>query len=186
LSDGGGGAALWLDNNTQRFTLSSNTIERAAHDAIRIEISCNGAIEGNTISGAGNVGIDLFNAHDISVTNNDVSGAQTWPIRMLGNGRSNGPGGGTCLDQGSYSTVRDVADGNQIALMHGNSVGVEQDGGVITNLSWTKNRYSAPDCRDTVWRWWNGSDASTVSFTGWQALGQDGSGSCTVASAPSS
>jgi len=179
VSDGGGGASIWLDNNTQGFTLSSNTVERAAHDAIRIEISCNGTLEGNTVAGAGNAGIDLYNAHDITVTSNNVSGAGTWPIRMLGNGRSNGPGGGACLDQGTYATVRNTAQGNRIELGGGDSVGVQQDGGVVANLSWTGNTYLAPSCGNTLWRWWSGSSASDVPFSAWQSLGQDGTGTCT-------
>jgi parallel beta-helix repeat protein len=183
LKGGGGGAALWLDNNTQHFTLSSNTIQSAAHDAIRIEISCGGTIEDNTVQGAGNVGIDLYNTHDVVVTGNAVEGAGTWPIRMLGNGRSSAPGGSACLDQGAYSTVRDTAADNRITLADGNSVGVEHDGGVVANLSWTANRYSAPDCRSKNWMWWNGSDASKVVFSAWQALGQDAAGTCAVPSA---
>ena len=181
LSGGLGGAALWLDNNTQHFTLSSNTIQGAAHDAIRIEISCGGTIDGNTIEGAGNVGIDLYNTHDVTVTGNTVSGAGTWPIRMLGNGRSSGPGGGACLEQGAYSTLRDVASGNEITLMDGNTVGVEHDGGVISDLSWTGNRYVAPSCEDRDWRWWTGSETKKVAFSAWQALGQDGTGAGTCA-----
>ena len=182
LSDVGGGAALWLDNNTQRFTLSANTIERSAHDAIRIEISCTGTIEGNTVEGAGGVGIDLFNAHDITVSGNAVSGAETWPIRMLGNGRSNGPGGGACLEQGSFPTVRDVADGNRMTLSSGNTVGIQYDGGVLQDLSWTANRYVAPNCQDAAWAWWDGSSTHQASFSGWQGFGQDVAGSCTGAS----
>jgi parallel beta-helix repeat protein len=182
LSDANGGAALWLDNNTQHFTLSSNTIERADHDAIRVEISCDGTIEGNTITGAGNVGIDLFNAHDVVVTGNSVAGAGTWPIRMLGNGRSQGPGGGACLDQGTYATVRNVAEHNQIVLAEGNSVGVQRDGGVIADLSWAANRYSASSCLDANWTWWTGTGTSEVAFSSWQGFGLDMTGSCADAS----
>jgi parallel beta-helix repeat protein len=182
LIEANGGAALWLDNNTQRFTLTSNTIERADHDAIRIEISCSGTIEGNTINGAGNVGIDLFNAHDVTVTGNTVTGAGSWAIRMLANGRSEGPGGGSCLEQGSYPTVRNVAVDNRIVLSDGSSVGVQQDGGSLADLSWTDNRYSAKSCQDAAWSWWSGSETSQITFATWQSLGQDRTGTCVGAS----
>jgi parallel beta-helix repeat protein len=183
LVDANGGAALWLDNNSLHFTLSSNTIERADHDAIRIEISCFGTIDGNTVSGAGNAGIDLFNAHDVQVTNNTVSGVGSWAIRMLGNGRSQGSGGDACLDQGQYATVRNIASGNRVMLSSGNSVGVQQDGGMLADLTWTGNRYTASDCSASAWVWWDGTSSGELSFPGWQGMGQDAGGSCTTQSA---
>ncbi len=182
LVDANGGAALWLDNNSQHFTLSSNTIQRADHDAIRIEISCFGTIDGNTVTGAGNAGIDLFNAHDVEVTNNEVTGAGTWAIRMLGNGRTVGVGGDACLDHGQYATVRNIASGNRVTLSDGNSVGVQQDGGMMADLSWEANTYTAADCTAAAWTWWDGSTSSDLGFAGWQAQGQDTSGRCTAGS----
>ena len=178
--DAKGGAALWFDNNSQHFTASGNTIERADLDAIRVEISCFGTIDGNTIAGAGNTGIDIFNAHDIQVTNNTVAGVGSWAIRMLGNGRSEGSGGDACLYQGQYATANDAASGNAITLSDGNTVGVVQQGGLLSNLTWTGNVYVAPDCDAGAWFVWDGSSQESVGlpFSGWQGVGHDPSGRC--------
>ncbi len=184
VRDSQGGAAIWLDNNTRGFDLSSDTVVGAAHDGIRVEISCSGTITGNTVRGAGNAGIDLFNSHDVGVDRNTISGADNWGIRMLGNGRSNGPGGGACRQGDGFPTSGDEASGNQVTLGSDALVGVEDDGGVLSGLSWTGNRYAVPSCDDDRWQWSSGSNTSRTTFQGWQGLGLDTSGTCT-STAPS-
>jgi parallel beta-helix repeat protein len=179
VRDSRGGAAIWLDNNTTGFDLVSNTVVDAAHDGIRIEISCGGTMTGNTVSGAGNAGIDLFNSHDVGVAGSTITGVGNWGIRMLGNARSNGPGGGACRQGNAFPTSNDVASNNQVTLDGGSTVGVQSDGGTVGNLSWTGNHYLTPDCGDGSWRWWTGSDTANASFTQWQGFGQDASGTCT-------
>lgn len=179
-----GGAAIWLDDSTQHFDLRANTVVDAAHDGIRIEISCRGTITGNTVNGAGNVGIDLFNSNGVSVSQSVVAGTGTWGIRMLGNGRSTGPGGGGCLQSGTYPNAGNAVSDNQVALDHGSLAGVENDGGSIGDLSWSANRYTTPSCDDQRWQWWSGSDSPRATFVDWQGFGQDTSGTCT--SVPSS
>lgn len=173
-----GGAAIWLDNNTRDFDLSSSTVLNAAHDGIRVEISCNGTMTGSVVRGAGNAGIDLFNSHDVTVAGSTVSDADNWGIRMLGNDRSNGPGGGSCREGNGFPATGNVAEDNTVTLGHDTSVGVQDDGGAVSGLSWTGNHYAAPSCDDDVWQWSTGSDTSRTSFAGWQALGLDTSGSC--------
>jgi parallel beta-helix repeat protein len=184
VRDTQGGAAIWLDDSTQNFELRSNTVVDAAHDGIRIEISCRGTITGNTVKGAGNVGVDLFNANGVAVAQSIVSGTGTWGIRMLGNGRSTGPGGGGCLRSGTYPNAANTANDNQVTLDQGSQAGVENDGGAISDLSWSANRYTTASCDDERWQWWSGSDDPRASFADWQGFGQDTSGTCT--SAPSS
>src|SRR5262249_51653834 len=91
-----------------------------------------------------------------------------------------GSGGDACLYQGQYATVNDTASNNHVALSDGNTVGVLQQGGLLSNLMWSGNVYAAPDCDATTWVWWDGSsqDSNTLSFGGWQGAGQDTSGSC--------
>jgi parallel beta-helix repeat protein len=178
VSDSQGGAAIWLDNNTRDFELTSNTVTGAAHDGIRVEISCSGTMTGNIVRGAGNAGIDLFNSHDVKVERSAISGADNWGIRMLGNARSNGPGGGSCREGDAFPNSGNEAADNTVTLGQGATVGVEDDGGVVSDLSWTGNHYAAPSCDDNAWQWAAGSDTSRVSFDGWQGLGLDTSGTC--------
>jgi parallel beta-helix repeat protein len=178
VSDSQGGAAIWLDNNTRNFELNSNTVVGAAHDGIRVEISCTGTLTGNIVRGAGNAGIDLFNSHDVHVDRSTISGADNWGIRMLGNGRSNGPGGGACREGDTFPATGNEAGENTVTLGNGALVGVEDDGGVVSDLTWTGNHYAVPSCDDKAWQWWTGSNSTRASFAGWQALGLDTSGTC--------
>ena len=97
---------------------------------------------------------------------------------MLVNGRSSGPGGGACLQDGTFPSVRNIADQNTVTLSDGVSVGVDHQGGVTSDLSWTANRYTVPSCDTPTWTWWDGVSESVVGFTGWQGFGQDETGSC--------
>jgi Right handed beta helix region len=178
VNDSQGGAAIWLDNNTRTFQLNSNTVVDAAHDGIRVEISCTGTMTGNVVRGAGNAGIDLFNSHDVAVDGSTISGAANWGIRMLGNSRSNGPGGGACREGNGFPNSGNEAGGNNVTLDKGAIVGVEDDGGVVSGLSWTGNHYTIASCDDEAWQWAIGSDTSRNAFDAWQALGLDASGTC--------
>ena len=175
---GNGGAGIWIDNNSTDFAVSDSSVEAVPHDAIRVEISCNGTVSASTVNDAGNVGLDVYNAHDIGLSANTVTGAGTWAIRMLTNGRSSGPGGGACLQDGTYPSTRNLADGNTVSLSEGVRVGVDHQGGVASDLSWTANRYSVSNCDAPAWSWWDGVNVSDVGFTGWQGFGQDRAGSC--------
>ena len=175
---GSGGAGIWIDNNTTDFAVSDSSVEAVPHDGIRIEISCNGTVSASTVSEAGNAGLDVYNSHDVGLNANAVTGAGTWAIRMLVNGRSSGPGGGSCLQDGTFPSTRNTADGNTVTLSDGVRIGVDHQGGVTSDLSWTANRYTVPSCDAASWSWWDGVSESDVGFTGWQGFGQDVAGSC--------
>jgi hypothetical protein len=178
---GSGGAGIWIDNNTTDFTVSASSVEGVAHDAIRIEISCRGTVSESTVTDAGNVGLDVYNSHDVDLIGNTVSGAGTWAIRMLSNGRSSGPGGGACLQDGTFPTTSDTAESNTVTLREGVLVGADHQGGLMSDLAWSANRYTAPSCDAAVWSWWDGVIGSRVGFGGWEGFGQDDAGSCAAA-----
>ncbi len=177
---GVGGAGIWIDNNTTDFSVSDSSVDGVAHDAIRIEISCRGTVSSSTVTSAGNAGLDVYNSHEIELRGNSVSGAGTWAIRMLSNGRSSGPGGDACLQDGAFPSTGNTAIANAVKLDEGVRVGVDAQGGTSSALSWSDNRYAAASCDAAVWTWWDGAASADMGFGGWQGLGQDITGSCEV------
>ena len=113
--------------------------------------------------------------------------ARPRPIRrMLGNGRSNWPGGGACLEQGACPNGADVADGqpghaDRDGEHRGRRARRGRDGGSVVDGQPIR-RAQLRGRRD--WRWWTGSDTSKVEFSAWQRLGQDQTGTCDGAGAP--
>jgi parallel beta-helix repeat protein len=181
VHDNGGGAGIWLDINSRHFVVTGNRSADNAGDGIRAEISCFGSLENNTVSGSPDVGIDIFNAHDVTLTSNTVSApaGAGFGIRMLSNGRTSAPGDGSCMSGGIYQNADNRATSNVITLADPSTrTGVEDSGGVSSGNAWTSNRYTVPNCAAPVWQWWDGAASRLVSFPAWQALGQDVAGSC--------
>ncbi len=176
---GSGGAGIWIDNNTTDFA-RERQLRRGGpprRDPDRDQLQRHRLRRAPSAS-AGNVGLDVYNSHDVGLNANAVTGAGTWAIRMLVNGRSSGPGGGACLQDGSFPSMRNIADQNTVTLSDGVRIGVDHQGGVTSDLSWTANRYTVPSCDAAPWTWWDGVSESVVGFTGWQGFGQDETGSC--------
>lgn len=87
VHDNGGGAGIWLDIDSQNFQVIRNTSVNNALEEIRVEISCYGIVQSNTVSGGSIAGIDVFNSHDVGLSTNVVSasaGALNG-IRMVSN-----------------------------------------------------------------------------------------------------
>ena len=181
VHDNGGGAGIWLDIDSRHFAVTGNRSVNNAGDGIRVEISCNGIIDANTVTGSSEVGIDLFNAHDITLTSNVVhpSARAAFGIRMLSNGRDTSQGDGSCMIAGSFPNSNNRARSNLITLeILSSRVGVEVNGGLSSGNSWRSNTYAVPECSASVWQWWDGTTSQQVGFSGWQSLGQDTNGSC--------
>lgn len=181
VHDNGGGAGIWLDIDSRHFAVTGNRSVNNAGDGIRVEISCNGIIDANTVTGSSEVGIDLFNAHDITLTSNVVhpSAGAAFGIRMLSNGRDTSQGDGSCMIAGSFPNSNNRARSNLITLEDLSSrVGVEVNGGLSSGNSWRSNSYAVPECSASIWQWWDGTTSQQVGFSGWQSLGQDRNGSC--------
>ncbi len=177
-----GGAGLWLDIDTNHFTITGNTLTNNANDAMRIEISCYGVIQDNSVVGSGGSQIDLFNAHDVQVVTNSVliPWNGSYGIRMLGNGRRASLSD-QCGVNGQFPNSNNTARSNHI-ISH-NPVatnGVFHTAGSTTNDTWVGNVYVVPACSGPQWRWWSGSNLK-VNFRNWRLqYGQDQSGSCST------
>ena len=75
VHDNAGGAGIWLDMDSQNFQIVSNRSFDNALDEIRVEISCYGTVQSNTVAGGSIAGIDAFNAHDVAISS-------TWSPRL--------------------------------------------------------------------------------------------------------
>jgi parallel beta-helix repeat protein len=181
IHDNGGGAGIWLDTDSRNFDLKDNRVLGNVQDGIRVEISCDGTLEGNTVEGSGDTGIDLFNSHGITLTTNTVStpiGASA-AIRMLGTGRTTSSGTGACMVGGGYDNVDNMAIGSSIMMTDATTkVGILSTSGITGRNSWSGTTFVVPDCADLQWRWWDGTTNQKVDFAGWQRFGQDVDGSC--------
>jgi parallel beta-helix repeat protein len=181
VHNNGGGAGIWLDTESRNFDIKGNRVLNNAQDGIRIEISCGGTLEGNTVGGSAGTGIDLFNSRGVTLTSNAVSapaGAGA-AIRMLGTGRIASSGTGPCVVGGVYDNVDNIATGNSITMADpATVVGILSTGGVTASDSWSNTTFVVPDCAGLQWRWWDGTTTQKIDFAGWQAFGQDLTGSC--------
>lgn len=181
VHDNAGGAGIWLDADSQNFQIVSNQSFNNALDEIRIEISCNGTVQSNTVAGGSIAGIDAFNAHDVAISSNVVTAPAggLWGIRMFGNGRNTSGGTAACMTAGAYENSDNRALSNSVITTDGEAVdGVVDSGGISSGNSWSGNAYDVPDCAALQWRWWDGTSKYFVDFAGWQAFGQDLTGSC--------
>lgn len=181
VHDNGGGGGIWLDIDTRHFTVAHNRSLNNEGDGIRVEISCYGDVRSNTVAGASGVGIDLFNAHDVSVDSNVVRApvGAGFGIRMLSNGRTSAPGDGSCRSAGSFPNANNHATSNTVVTSDpATRMGIQDSGGVSQGNAWASNDYDVPDCAAPIWQWWASAGRRLVVFIAWQALGQDVSGSC--------
>ena len=187
VHDNGGGAGIWLDVDSQNFQLVSNKVLNNAKDEIRVETSCFGSLASNSVTGGSNAGIDLFNAHDVTVSTNVVTSpaAALFGVRMLNNGRTATVGTGACLIDGAYQNVNNQAVSNSITMVDpATIVGIDSNGGIASNNTWAGDVFAVPDCNGLQWQWWDGFTDQHVNFLGWQTFGQDPTGSCTSTSPP--
>ncbi len=181
VHDNAGGAGIWLDMDSQNFQIVSNRSLDNAREEIRVEISCYGSVESNTVAGGEIAGIDVFNAHDVTISSNTVAAPAggLFGIRMLGNGRNTTGGTGACMNAGAYENDNNQAVSNSITTIDGLTVdGVADAGGISAGDSWSGNVFDVPDCTALQWKWWDGFSKQFVNFTGWQGFGQDLTGSC--------
>jgi len=181
VHDNAGGAGIWLDQDSQQFQIVSNRSFDNALEEIRVEISCHGTVQGNTVTGGSISGIDAFNAHDVAISSNMIAtpAGGLWGIRMFGNGRDTSGGTAACMNAGAYENDSNRAVSNSVTMTDGSTVdGVVDAAGISTGNSWSGNTYEVPDCAALQWRWWDGTSKYFVDFAGWQAFGQDLTGSC--------
>jgi hypothetical protein len=181
VHDNAGGAGIWLDADSKNFQIVSNRSLNNAREEIRVEISCFGTVQSNTVAGGDIAGIDIFNAHDVDASSNTVAAPAggLFGIRMFGNGRDTTGGTGACMIAGAYENDNNQAVSNSVTTIDGVTVdGVVDAGGITTGNSWSGNAYDVPDCAGLQWRWWDGTSKYFVDFVGWQAFGQDLTGSC--------
>jgi len=182
VHDNGGGAGIWLDTDSRDFDLKDNRVLDNAQDGIRVEISCHGRLEGNTVEGSAGTGVDLFNSHAVTLTANAVAtpAGASGAIRMLGTGRTTSSGTESCVVVGGgYDNVDNIAIGNSITITDPNTqVGILSTGGVTEGNSWSSTTFEVPDCDGLQWRWWDGTTIQKLDFAGWQRFGQDLDGSC--------
>jgi hypothetical protein len=180
---GNNGTGLWFDVGDDGVTalgnvIKNNTAKYGAGDGLRFEISCNGTIGSNSVSGNARLGISVVNSSSVAVGSasqgNTVSGNAGGPIRVLADGRA---GSNACGPENT--AVQDQVDHNHMTLASGDVVGVINAGGVVSNDVFTNNVYSTSgSCGLPFWTWWNGSKNEHDTFAAWQGRGQDTGGSC--------
>jgi len=179
------GPGLWLDLGNEDFLVAGNLSENniatyGQSEGIRIEISCHGTVEANTLRGNQEwAELGLQNSNNIIVRNNDIDAteASDGGIRVIGNGRK---GTGTCSIDGEYRNVDNLVEGNAITMPSGTTYnGVIWNTGTSARNSFVDNEYWMPNCTAKRWRWWTGTTLVSVAFGGWQnTYKQDVTGEC--------
>jgi parallel beta-helix repeat protein len=144
------GVGMWVDVADDGRVISGNKIQNNAADGIRFEISRNGVIENNTISGNGfgtgrgsgtslwdGGGINVNTSTNVRIRNNTVSGNVNG-ISIQSRNRGDGP-------WGPYLLRNVQVTGNQVTMTGGTqSTGIVQNSGAeipAGTLTFTSNRY---------------------------------------------
>jgi parallel beta-helix repeat protein len=189
------GTGIWMDNDSIDFRISGNTVVSNRTAGIEAEISYDGVIEGNTVTGSGLRPLkDRISVGAIHVL---ASGAcsQSCPpgtgsgIVISGNtvGTVSRPNAfGIVLRQmdrgsGRYGPhlVRNVTvTGNGVVLIQGwtGAVDPREDTGIYdAGNAFTANTYTVPHVRAAVFRWMSstGQADAWLTFAQWQAEGND-------------
>jgi parallel beta-helix repeat protein len=178
------GVGIWLDIFNSGFQVldsrSEHNLSRyGIADGIRIEISCNGTVSGNTVVQTHAIsGIEVENSNNVTVSGNRVAANQgaLYGIRVIGEARPNGSSP-VCGDLMNAATHVIVA-GNTVTLGPNQNAGLVGVGPVaLTGDAFRGNRYYAA-CRAARWTRWNGSSNPTIRFAAWRASGMDVRGRC--------
>ena len=175
------GIGMWADVADDGRVISSNKIADNAADGIRFEISRNGVIENNTITGNGfgtgrgsgtslwdGGGINVNTSSNVQVRNNTVTGNVNG-ISIQSRTRGDGPWGRYLL--------RDVQiTGNTIGMTAGTqATGMVQNSGAEVpagELTFTLNRYLL----DSVTAQRFAKFGTKLTATGWRNAGHDTTG----------
>jgi parallel beta-helix repeat protein len=167
------GTGIWFDTDVTG-TISDNVSTDNARDGINAEITCDVTIIGNTMTGSGRAGVFLSTSHDVTVTDNTISGSPQGIKVWMDSTRTTGS---IC---GKPSVDRDTATGNDVWLASGDSITsglYVYHGGAPTGVVFSGNTYHASDCSAAHWQWYTGGTPN-YTFTSWQQMGNDKSGTC--------
>ncbi len=166
------GKGLWLDGEDRGCTFSNNVVQDNLDEGIRVEIGYGSVVEGNQVQGNGGAAIDVVNSSGTVVRGNTISApaSQRNVLRFFGSGRLNGAGV-------EYTNTDNRAEGNAIALLSQQLVGVARTGGTTSGNSYDFNSYQTSSLTGSYFKWWDGSIQWTVAWGGWQGFGQDLNGS---------
>lgn len=176
------GNGLWLDNNETGVTISGNVSQNntsldGGGDGMRIEISCNATITGNSLISNARNGVSISDSNNITFgvagSGNTVSGNVGSPVWVIGTARS-APASPCHPGGGMYPETNDVASYNTIQVPAGIHVGFSIKTGVPTSGSkFVANTYtSASGCSARDWKPLTAGNKATA-FSSWQTTGQD-------------
>ena len=179
------GSGLWFDVGDSQISVTNNVSTNNTNDGgngggdgIRVEVSCNATLSGNTTSGNALGGIDVVNSHDLTVNANKVSNNAKIAIRIQATNRI-----GSSSNCGAQNfATNDNVNSNTITMGTNSIVGVVgygSCGSCVNGDSFSGNAYSTGgNCGANLWKWWDGSAEHTVAFStgnpSWQGTyGQD-------------
>lgn len=183
------GSGLWFDVDNTGAQIADNTSENNATvngvggDGIRIEVSCNMVITGNSLLSNERHGISIANSHNVtfgeSGAGNTVSGNAASAILIVANGRVEAPRPLCHAAGGVYPTTNDVVQDNIIQIPPGLPIGFAiSNGAPATGSAFRADTYTAASgCGSKLWKPIGGTK---VAFTTWQSAGEDPAalGSC--------
>ncbi len=195
------GTGIWIDNDSIGFLISGNTVTSNRTAGIEVEISYDGVVDGNTVTGTGlrplQEGSSVGAIHVLAsgtcsmscppeaggalvISNNTVGTAErpnAFGIVLRQMDRGSGPYG--------EHVVRDVTVvRNQVLLAHGWTGAVDPSGATRiydAGNTFGANAYTVPDAQAAVFRWRSstGQADAWLTFAEWQAQGNDVDGSLT-------
>lgn len=188
------GSGLWFDVDYRGATVAGNVIERnhtdsGGGDGIRVEISCDMTITGNTVRDNDRSQINLVNAKRVTVGgqsagNTVVMGAlSNSGIRVSATDRTEVNDQCGAANQSLDNTVAY----NDITMLTGTTQNGISRGCACANTPtsarnvFVGNTYHMPqgDCAAKRWVYWDGSGNRDATFAAWQSTyGQDAGGTC--------
>ena len=193
------GRGIWFDIDSKGALVQGNTVvgqinypypntTYAVGDGIRIEISCNVTVRGNTVTANQGPQIAIDGSDDSLVSGNTVVAPPGQPgIRVAPQEqRTTQPPSKNCdgtLRTATRNTVVSNVITQQGNLPASDYSGILQKGttGSTTGSTFDGDTYYVKSCSTHLWRWWTGSSAVKVGFTTLQsAYGQELNGRCLI------
>ena len=192
------GTGIWMDNDSIGYRISNNTVASNRTAGIEAEISYDGVIDGNTVTGSGLRPLREISVGAIHVLASGACSLSCPPgtgsgIVISGNtvGTVTRPNAfGIVLRQadrgsgayGSHLVKNVTVAGNDVVLVHGwnGAVDPREDTGIYhAGNTFTGNTYTVQDAQALVFRWMSstGKADAWLTFEQWQAQGNDVDGS---------
>jgi len=194
------GRGIWFDIDSKGGVIQGNTVSNelnysggqgfAVGDAIRIEISCDIAVQDNVTFGNQGPQIAIDGSDSDLVTANTVNAPSGQPgIRIAPQDQriSQPKNNGNC-DATTKTATNNTVSGNDITLQGTNPAydydGIQQKSSTsdTSGTVFDANTYHVVSCSAHLWHWWNGPALVKVNFATSQSVYQwELSGTCLTA-----